>query len=127
MARVLDQLRAAARIVIFDTPPLQAVTDAAVLGASLDGAVLVAHSGRTGRVATQAAADALRRVDARLLGVTLNLAGKGWVNAYGYYGGKGNDDRPEPIDLAGGGGGPRATLERTIRAEMTSGEPPANR
>ncbi len=130
MARVVEQLRAAAEIIVFDTPPLQAVTDAAVLGASLDGTVLVAHAGRTGRVAARSALDALRRVDTHVLGVTLNLAGKQWIDAYGYYGSPDAEGKPETTEAHAGGietGGPyRQPIERKIRTEVTSGEPPAS-
>ncbi|HEY6057737.1 MAG TPA: polysaccharide biosynthesis tyrosine autokinase, partial [Candidatus Limnocylindrales bacterium] len=86
MAQVIERLRKAADVIVFDTPPLQAVTDAAVLAASLDGTIVVSHAGRTGRGATHAAVDALNRVGAHILGVILNLTGKQWADAYGYYG-----------------------------------------
>jgi capsular exopolysaccharide synthesis family protein len=85
MATVIERLRKEAEIVVFDTPPLQAVTDAAVLAASLDGTLLVAHAGQTGRAAAQSAVDALNRVGARVLGVVLNLSGRRWIDTYGYY------------------------------------------
>ena len=131
MARVIDQLRPAAEMIVFDTAPLQAVTDAAVLGASLDGTVLVAHAGRTGRVAAKSALDALRRVDAHVLGVTLNLAGKQSIDAYGYYGSRGAEGKAETPEASAGGietGGPyRQSIERRIRTDVPSGEPPAGR
>jgi capsular exopolysaccharide synthesis family protein len=129
MARIIAQLRAAAEIIIFDTPPLEAVTDAAVLGASLDGTVLVAHAGRTGRVAARSALDALRRVDTHVLGVTLNLAGKQAINAYGYYGASGPggpSESPEGAADPGQMDAPyRQAIERNIRTGATSGEPRA--
>lgn len=128
MARVIESLRTKAEIIVFDTPPLQAVTDAAVLGASLDGTVLVAHSGRTGRVAAKAALESLRRVDTHVLGVTLNLAGRQSIDAYGYYGSSGTGVQPDPAVAMGGidSGGPhRPTVERQMRADVTPGEPPA--
>lgn len=129
MARIIAQLRTAAEIIIFDTPPLQAVTDAAVLGASLDGTVLVAHAGRTGRVAARSALDALKRVDTHVLGVTLNLAGKQAIHAYGYYGAPGPGSPTEtdesPADPSEMGAPYRQAIERNIRTGATPGEPPA--
>ncbi len=48
-ARVLERLAASADLVIVDSPPLQAVTDAAILSSIMDGTLLVIDSGRTRR------------------------------------------------------------------------------
>jgi non-specific protein-tyrosine kinase len=128
MAKVLEGLRATAGIVIFDTPPLQAVTDAAVLGTSLDGTLLVTHSGRTGRGASRAALDAMLRVDAPVLGAVLNLTGRQWIDTYGYYGAPDDRDRPEAVEPTGGGGALGAyhrVMDRKTRPETSSAEPPA--
>jgi Mrp family chromosome partitioning ATPase len=69
---------------VVDSPPLQAVTDAAVLAARLDGALLVIHSGRTRRGAVRQAREALDRVGARILGATLNRVTERATGAYYY-------------------------------------------
>jgi non-specific protein-tyrosine kinase len=45
--KVIEQLIAQADIVLFDAPPVIAVTDAAVLGAKVDGVLLVIQAGAT--------------------------------------------------------------------------------
>ena len=47
MKHVIDELSKLADIVIFDTPPVLVVTDAAVLGRQVDGVLLVADAGGT--------------------------------------------------------------------------------
>lgn len=59
-------------IVLFDSPPIIAVTDAAVLGPRLDGVILVLKSGQTDRDAAFRAYSLLKNVNARLLGSLLN-------------------------------------------------------
>jgi succinoglycan biosynthesis transport protein ExoP len=128
MAKVLEGLRAEGGIVIFDTPPLQAVTDAAVLGRRLDGTLLVTHSGRTGRGASRAALDALLRVDAPVLGAVLNLTGRQWIDTYGYYGTPDDRERRELVEPTASGmamGAYQRVMDRKARPETSSAEPPA--
>lgn len=72
MKELIERLTAAADIVVFDSPPVQAVTDAAVLAARLDGTILVIRASRTRRANIQQGRDALARVNAKVLGVVLN-------------------------------------------------------
>ena len=58
--------------VIFDSPPLNLVTDAAVLGAEAGGVVIVGRANHTERAALQFAVDQLRAVRAPVLGFVLN-------------------------------------------------------
>jgi non-specific protein-tyrosine kinase len=60
-------------MVIIDTPPLRPVTDAAVVAANADGAIVVFRHKRTKRHELQAAIRALRAVNARVLGCVLNM------------------------------------------------------
>jgi non-specific protein-tyrosine kinase len=72
MQAVLATLQADASLVIFDSSPLQAVTDAAVVSSFTDGAILVVDARRSrGRVVRQAR-EALGRAGAHVLGVVLN-------------------------------------------------------
>ena len=59
-------------MVILDSPPLLAVTDAFVLAKSVDGVILVVDPKKTKRGAIFQAIEQLQRLDARLLGVVLN-------------------------------------------------------
>ena len=72
MAAILPQLAAAADFVIFDTPPVAAVTDATVLASKCDGVILVVEAGRTAGPAVIRTRDTLLGVNARMLGVVLN-------------------------------------------------------
>ncbi|MBN1285786.1 MAG: CpsD/CapB family tyrosine-protein kinase [Anaerolineae bacterium] len=82
MEAVIDALKAQADIVIFDTPPILAVTDAVLLGAKVDGALLVVRAGRTRRDDAARAKAALERVQVRLVGVVLSNAPRGASGSY---------------------------------------------
>lgn len=85
MRGILERLAAEADLVIVDSPPLQAVTDAAILASITDGTLLVIDSGRTRRAATQHGRETLAKADARVLGVALNRVSAGAGNEYVYY------------------------------------------
>jgi tyrosine-protein kinase Etk/Wzc len=72
MRRLLAQVREEYDLVIVDTPPVNIITDAAVLAANADGVVLVARSGVTAGPALSYAVEQLRHVRAEVLGVVLN-------------------------------------------------------
>ncbi len=72
MERVIGVLKDRADIVLFDAPPVVAVTDAAVLGTKVDGVLLVVSAGRTRRDHAERAKELLERVDVRILGAVLN-------------------------------------------------------
>ncbi len=82
MGRVIEGLRGLADYVIFDTPPILAVTDAVVLSARTDGTILVAEVGRTRSEALRQAVQALTQANARIAGAVLN---KAKADASGYY------------------------------------------
>jgi capsular exopolysaccharide synthesis family protein len=72
MAELIERLEQMADIVIFDSPPVLAVTDASVLSQRVSGVVLVVDAGRTRRDASRQAVKRLRQVGANLLGAVLN-------------------------------------------------------
>jgi non-specific protein-tyrosine kinase len=74
MRQALEEMRQLADVVILDSPPLLAVADGLVLGATVDAAILVVRSGATRRTLAQRAKEQLDRVEARLLGVVVNAA-----------------------------------------------------
>ena len=74
MAEVIEELRGRADYVLFDAPPIVAVTDAAVLAPRLDGVLLVLRAGRSKREMAQRAKTLLQQVNATLLGVVLTDA-----------------------------------------------------
>jgi capsular exopolysaccharide synthesis family protein len=72
MQAVLGLLRQNADLVIFDSPPLQAVADAAVVSAFTDATLLVIDAEHSRRRHVRMATATLTRAGARVLGVVLN-------------------------------------------------------
>jgi Mrp family chromosome partitioning ATPase len=82
-------------MLVFDSPPTLAVTDAAVLARQMDGVLLVVESAKTREVAAKRAAQGLLKVNANVLGIAVNrisyrLAGSHYYY-YDYYENKGDD------------------------------------
>jgi capsular exopolysaccharide synthesis family protein len=87
MQAVLENLLRSADLVIFDSPPLQAVTDAAVLSSFTDGTLLVIDAGRSRRRVVRMAMESLTRAGANSIGAVLNRVPARAQHAYGgYYG-----------------------------------------
>ncbi len=82
MNEVIGVLKARAHYILFDCPPVLAATDAALLGAKLDGAVLVMRVGTTRRDQAARARQALERVHVRVLGAVLTNAPREAVGNY---------------------------------------------
>jgi capsular exopolysaccharide synthesis family protein len=74
MEAVIAALKGRADVVLFDAPPIVAVTDAVVLGTKVDGVLLVMCAGRTRREHAQRARELLERVHVRIVGAVLNDA-----------------------------------------------------
>ena len=72
MGQLIDQLAGQHDIVLLDTPPLLAVTDAALLSRQVDGVVLILAAGSTREKEARKAYNDLIRVGAPVLGVVLN-------------------------------------------------------
>ena len=85
MAEVIARLGQMADLVLFDAPPVVAVTDAAVLSAQVDGVLLVVQAGRTKREHIERAQTLLEKVRARVIGAVLNDV-KTDTTVYRYYG-----------------------------------------
>ena len=83
MKSVVKEVTEKYDIVLFDSPPVIAVTDAAVLATQLDGLVLVIKSGETGKDALERSRVLMNNVNARVLGVMVN--GVHLENMYGSY------------------------------------------
>lgn len=96
MGELIDELRRYADVLVFDSPPTLAVTDAAVLARQMDGVLLVVESASTREVAAKRAAQGLLKVNANVLGVAVNrisyrMAGSHYYY-YDYYENKGDKD-----------------------------------
>jgi receptor protein-tyrosine kinase len=89
MKTLLKDLRERFDIVLIDAPPLLPVTDAAILAAESDGAILISRHGKTTRDQVVAAVGRLESVEARLLGTVANWtptrrSSYGYGYSYGY-------------------------------------------
>ena len=82
---LLEHLSGEYDAVIFDAPPLNVVTDAAILGAQADGVIVVVRAGITDRSALRYALKQLDSVRARVLGCVLNDVNARRDRAYGSY------------------------------------------
>lgn len=74
MDAIITALTEQADYVLFDSPPVLAATDAALLGIKLDGALLAIRAGDTRRDHTAQARQALERVHVRIVGAVLTNA-----------------------------------------------------
>jgi Mrp family chromosome partitioning ATPase len=73
-------------IIIYDTPPLLAVTDAQVVGRLGDGVLLVINTQQTSSAAVHRALESLAQVNVPVMGAVLNrLSGSGRSYYYYYY------------------------------------------
>lgn len=84
MSEVITALQQHADIVLFDAPPVIAVTDAAVLSSKVDAVLLVISAGKTKRDHAKKAKALLEKVNAHLIGTVLNNV-KGEAALYQYY------------------------------------------
>lgn len=91
-SRMMDQMLAEAYkqydLVIFDSPPVLAVTDAQVLANQCQGTVLVVKSGETELENALKAKELLETAKAKLLGAVLNNKSMKESSYYYYYGRK---------------------------------------
>jgi capsular exopolysaccharide synthesis family protein len=90
MSALVDQLEHEWDMVLFDSPPIVAVTDASMISAEIDAIAMVVKAGQTDRAAVDRALDTIKNVKAPLIGAILNganpetLAGK-YSYYYSYY------------------------------------------
>jgi non-specific protein-tyrosine kinase len=89
MAEIISALSERADIVLFDAPPVIAVTDAAVLASRVDGVLLVIKAGTTKRDHAKRAKALLDKVNAHVVGAVLNNI-KMDTSYYRYYREKGS-------------------------------------
>lgn len=74
MVSIIERLSAAADVLIIDTPPVTAVTDAAVVAARADATIMVIQSHRASERVVRHGLEALAKVSARVVGAVLNNA-----------------------------------------------------
>jgi capsular exopolysaccharide synthesis family protein len=86
MSKLVDKLEDEWDMVLFDSPPIVAVTDASMISAELDAIALVVKAGQTERSAVDRALDTIKNVKAPLIGSILNGASQESLGGkYAYY------------------------------------------
>lgn len=86
MTNLIEKLREKYDIVILDSAPLQAVTDAQILSTKADGTILVIRAQRTSRDSVIEAKNLLTKVGANILGTVLHAVENTRGKYYYYYG-----------------------------------------
>jgi non-specific protein-tyrosine kinase len=72
MEQIINFIKESSDVIVLDTPPVMAVTDAMVLVPWVDGVLLVIESGQTRLNAARRTVEQLRRANANILGVVFN-------------------------------------------------------
>jgi capsular exopolysaccharide synthesis family protein len=86
MSHLVDQLEHEWDMILFDSPPIVAVTDASMISGEIDAIALVVKAGNTQRSAVDRALDMLKSVRAPLIGAILNGASQESLGGkYAYY------------------------------------------
>ncbi len=87
---ILAELKQKYKYIIFDTPPVIAVTDACILSNHTDGVVIVTRSNQTNSQALKRTVQSLEKVNANIIGCLLNdvnlAKNKGYYGSYKNYG-----------------------------------------
>jgi capsular exopolysaccharide synthesis family protein len=90
MSRLVDTLEQEWDMILFDSPPIVAVTDSSMISSEIDALIMVVKAGQTDRSAVDRAMDTIANVKSPLIGAILNganpetLAGK-YSYYYSYY------------------------------------------
>lgn len=98
----LDYARRTYDRIIFDCPPVMAVSEASILASLVDGVIMVVWAGQTSRKLSQMSLQIIRQRGANVLGCVLNNLEFGRVGYYyystyyGYYDYDYRYDRPQP-------------------------------
>src|SRR5690625_1720378 len=85
MKNVIKKAQEQYDIILIDTPPVLAVTDAQVLSNIVDGAIFVIRSGQTEFESAIKAKESIEQAKGKLLGVVLNDQKKNAADNYYYY------------------------------------------
>jgi capsular exopolysaccharide synthesis family protein len=86
MSTLVDKLEAEWDMVLFDSPPIVAVTDASMISGEIDAIALVVKAGQTERTAVDRALDTIQNAKAPLIGAILNGASQESLGGkYAYY------------------------------------------
>lgn len=86
MTNLIEELKEKYDVIILDTAPLKAVTDAQILATKVDGTILVTRAERTKREAVLEAKSLLDKVGANIIGIVLHAVENNKNKYYYYYG-----------------------------------------
>ena len=92
MKRLIQEISEQFDVVLIDTPPIIAVTDAAILAQEVDGVILVLASGEVNKEFAQRAKELLDKVGAKILGAVLNKVEMKSSEFYHYYNYNGSEN-----------------------------------
>jgi len=127
MQALVGTLRSRFDIVIYDSAPLLAVTDAVVLGQALDGVVVVVRSGVTSRDHLTTCFDTIQRARLPLLGTILastKVSGRNVQHYFAYHSVPTSTDRVElPAPEAESGPEPDPAPKAVVSKRADSQEP----
>jgi len=82
MAAFIELLRDKCDFILFDMPPMLEISDALILGAKVDGMILIVHGDKTSREALKKAREKLDLLKVKTLGVIINNID---VDHHGYH------------------------------------------
>lgn len=85
LTMLINKLKEIYDVVILDSAPLQAVTDAQLLSVKVDGTILVVEAEKTKKDDIVSAKELLQKVDANILGLVLNKSRNREKKYYYYY------------------------------------------
>lgn len=86
MDRLMNELEQIFDLIIFDMPPVIAVTDAQVMASKVDGTIFVIPKGLTNKDMVLKSKDLLEKVHANVIGAIFNRVEISGDNYYYYYG-----------------------------------------
>lgn len=92
MINLIEKLKEKYDIIILDSAPLLAVTDAQILSREVDGTILVTRAGRTKRESVIEAKNLLIKVGANIIGIVLHAVENTRGKYYYYYGSSEDSD-----------------------------------
>jgi len=95
MTNLIEALREKYDVIILDSAPLQAVTDAQILSTKADGTILVVRAQRTNKESVIEAKNLLIKVGANIIGTVLHAVENTRGKYYYYYGSDDNREKDE--------------------------------
>jgi capsular exopolysaccharide synthesis family protein len=117
MRKTMELIKTKAELVVVDSPPVNAASDAAALSAYMDGTLLVVDAGKSHRGGVRHAREALALAGANVIGAFLNRAAESSWWSYGY-----DHEDPQDEAAASPGGSVARQPSRRRRSEEKRSE-----